>query len=111
MGQFDADLAKINGPGKHLLALINDILDLSKIEAGKTDLFLETFDLAKTIDEVAATIRPMVEKNADTLQIQRAPALGAMHADQLKVRQSLFNLLANAVKFTREGNITLEADR
>ena len=110
-GEFDADLAKINGAGKHLLAIINDLLDLSKIEAGKMELFLETFDLAKMIGEVASMVRPMVEKNANTLHIQGAPDLGVMHADQLKVRQSLFNLLANAVKFTCEGNITLEVDR
>src|ERR1700693_2767893 len=111
VGEFGADLEKINGAGKHLLALINDILDLSKIEAGKMDLFLESFDLAKMIDEVASTIRPTVEKNANTLHIQRAPDLGVMHADQIKVRQALFNLLANAVKFTHEGNISLEVGR
>jgi signal transduction histidine kinase/CheY-like chemotaxis protein len=110
-GEFGADLEKINGAGKHLLTLINDILDLSKIEAGKMDLFLESFDLTEMIDDVASTIRPMVEKNANTLQIQRAPDLGAMHADQIKVRQALFNLLSNAVKFTHEGSITLEAAR
>ena len=109
--EFGADLEKINGAGKHLLALINDILDLSKIEAGKMELFLESFDLAKMIDEVASTIRPMVEKNANTLHIQRALDLGVMHADQIKVRQALFNLLSNAVKFTHEGNISLEARR
>jgi nitrogen-specific signal transduction histidine kinase len=76
-GQFGADLEKINGAGKHLLALINDILDLSKIEAGKVDLYLESFDLAEMIDDVASTIRPMVEKNSNTLYIQRAPDLGA----------------------------------
>jgi signal transduction histidine kinase/CheY-like chemotaxis protein len=110
-GQFGADLEKINGAGKHLLALINGILDLSKIEAGKMELFLESFDLTKMIDEIASTIRPMVEKNANTLDIQRAPDLGMMHADQIKVRQALFNLLSNAVKFTHEGNISLEASR
>src|SRR6202048_5071633 len=111
VGEFGTDLEKINGAGKHLLTLINDILDLSKIEAGKMELFLESFDVAKMIDEVASTIRPMVEKNSNTLQIQRAPDLGAMHADQIKVRQALFNLLSNAVKFTHEGNITLNAAR
>jgi signal transduction histidine kinase len=109
--EFGADLEKINGAGKHLLALINDILDLSKIEAGKMELFLESFDLSKMIDEVASTIRPTVEKNANILQITRAPDLGVMHADQTKVRQALFNLLSNAVKFTHEGNIHLEAGR
>ena len=109
--EFGADLEKINGAGKHLLALINDILDLSKIEAGKMELFLESFELAKMIDEVASTIRPMVEKNANTLHIQRAMDLGVMHADQIKVRQALFNLLSNAVKFTHEGKISLEVRR
>ena len=108
---FGADLEKINGAGKHLLALINDILDLSKIEAGKMELFLESFDVAEMIDEVASTIRPMVEKNANTLHIERAADLGAMHADQIKVRQGLFNLLSNAVKFTHDGSITLDAER
>jgi signal transduction histidine kinase/DNA-binding response OmpR family regulator len=111
VGEFGGDLEKINSAGKHLLTLINDILDLSKIEAGKMELFLESFDLAKLIEEVASTIRPMVEKNANTLQIQRSPDLGVMHADQIKVRQVLFNLLSNAVKFTHEGNIILEASR
>jgi signal transduction histidine kinase/CheY-like chemotaxis protein len=111
VGEFGADLEKINGAGKHLLTLINDILDLSKIEAGKMELFLETFDLTQMIDEVASTIRPMVEKTANTLHIQRAPDLGTMYADQIKVRQALFNLLSNAVKFTHQGSITLEAGR
>ena len=75
------------------------------------DLYLESFDLAEMIDEVASTIRPLVEKNANTLHIQRAPDLGTMHADQIKVRQALFNLLSNAAKFTHEGNITLDAAR
>jgi PAS domain S-box-containing protein len=108
---FGADLEKINGAGRHLLALINDILDLSKIEAGKMELFLESFDVAKMIDEVASTIRPMVEKNANTLHIERVADLGAMHADQIKVRQGLFNLLSNAAKFTHDGTITLKVER
>ena len=68
------------------------------------ELFLESFDLAELIEEVASTIRPLVEKNANVLHIERAPDLGMMHADQIKVRQGLFNLLSNAVKFTHEGN-------
>ena len=111
LDEFGADLEKINAAGKHLLALINDILDLSKIEAGKMELFLESFDVAELIDEVASTIRPLVEKNANTLHIERAPDLGVMHADQIKVRQGLFNLLSNAAKFTQEGKITLDAGR
>jgi signal transduction histidine kinase/DNA-binding response OmpR family regulator len=108
---FAADLERINSAGKHLLALINDILDLSKIEAGKMELFVERFDLAELIDEVASTVQPMVHKNANTLKVVRAAGLGEMRADQMKVRQTLYNLLSNAVKFTQGGTITLDADR
>ena len=108
LDEFSADLEKINAAGKHLLALINDILDLSKIEAGKMELFLESFDVAKMIDEVASTVLPLVEKNANVLHVEMASDLGMMHADQIKVRQSLFNLLSNAAKFTREGHVTLD---
>ncbi|MBA3273174.1 MAG: response regulator, partial [Chthoniobacterales bacterium] len=109
--EFGSDLKKINAAGKHLLALINDILDLSKIEAGKMELFLENFDIGELILEIASTIRPLVEKNANTLRIECATNLGVMRADQIKVRQGLFNLLSNAVKFTQEGDVTLEATR
>jgi signal transduction histidine kinase/CheY-like chemotaxis protein len=111
LDDFDADLQKINAAGKHLLALINDILDLSKIEAGKMDLFLESFDVSAMIAEVASTIQPLVEKNSNTLHIERAQDLGWMEADQIKVRQGLFNLLSNAAKFTHQGHVTLNADR
>jgi PAS domain S-box-containing protein len=108
---FSSDLERINSAGKHLLALINDILDLSKIEAGKMDLFLETFDISTLVEEIASTIRPMVEKNSNTLHIECAEDLGSMHADQIKVRQGLFNLLSNAAKFTEGGTINLDASR
>lgn len=108
---FGTDLLKITAAGKHLLALINDILDLSKIEAGKMELFLENFDVAKMIDEVVSTIQPMVEKNGNTLYIEISPTLGSMRGDQIKVRQGLANLLSNAVKFTHEGTINLDAGR
>ncbi|HLK16716.1 MAG TPA: histidine kinase dimerization/phospho-acceptor domain-containing protein, partial [Fimbriimonadaceae bacterium] len=108
---FGADLEKISASGKHLLALINDILDLSKIEAGKMELFLETFDVSKMIDEVASSMRSMVEKNNNTLHIKMSPDLRTMHADQIKVRQGLSNLMSNAVKFTHEGSIELIAER
>ncbi|HEX5870865.1 MAG TPA: response regulator [Longimicrobium sp.] len=111
LASFGADLEKIGSAGRHLLALINDILDLSKIEAGKMELFLETFDVAELIAEVASTIRPMVETNANTLHLQVAPGLGEMHADQMKVRQGLYNLLSNAVKFTQDGTVTVTALR
>ena len=111
LDSFGADLGKIHASGRHLLALINDILDLSKIEAGKMDLFLESFDLNELIDDVASTVKPMVQKNSNTLHIERAADLGGMHADQIKVRQALYNLLSNAAKFTREGSVTLNAER
>ena len=105
------DLEKIHTAGRHLLALINDILDLSKIEAGKVELFLETFDVPQMLRDVATTVRPLVEKNANTLRVEEAGALGTMRADLTKVRQVLLNLLSNACKFTREGTITLAAAR
>jgi len=108
---FTADLDKIGGAGKHLLALINDILDLSKIEAGKMELFLESFDLAELIHEIASTMDPMVRTNANTVRVELAPGLGVMHADQMKVRQALSNLLSNAVKFTHGGTVTVGARR
>ena len=111
LDDFSVDLQKITGAGKHLLNLINDILDLSKIEAGKMELFTETFEVGKMLDEIASTIQPMVEKNANTLQLRRSDNLGSMHADQIKVRQAVANLLSNAVKFTQEGEITLDATR
>jgi signal transduction histidine kinase len=104
-------LQKIRGAGKHLLSLINDILDLSKIEAGKMDLYLETFDIRDMVNEVASTIAPLVEKNSNSLSVRCAEGVGTMHADLTKVRQSLFNLLSNASKFTHHGTIDLEAER
>ncbi|MEO5579085.1 MAG: response regulator [Gemmatimonadaceae bacterium] len=111
LASFGTDLGKINASGRHLLALINDILDLSKIEAGKMDLYLESFDLNALIDDVASTIQPMVQKNFNAMHIECAADLGGMHADQVKVRQTLYNLLSNAAKFTRHGSITLNAGR
>ena len=108
---FIPDLEKIHASGNHLLSLINNILDLSKIEAGKMDLFLESFGISRVIEDVVSTVRPLVEKNGNTLQVHCAADLGTMHADLTKVRQSLFNLLSNACKFTENGTITLEASR
>ena len=108
---FTPDLQKINAAGKHLLALLNDILDLSKIEAGKMDLYLETFDLANMLRDVETTVQLLVEKNANTLVVHQHDNLGAMRADLTKVRQNLFNLLSNACKFTQRGTITLEVTR
>jgi PAS domain S-box-containing protein len=108
---FIPDLQKIRAAGKHLLSLINDVLDLSKIEAGKMELYLETFEVSRLIEDVVNTVQPLVEKNANTLEVLRASNLGTMHADLTKVRQSLFNLFSNAAKFTERGTITLGAAR
>jgi signal transduction histidine kinase/CheY-like chemotaxis protein len=109
--ELKPDLDKIRGAGRHLLGLINDILDLSKIEAGKMDVFAEEFDVTAMLDEVQATIDPLFARNGNTLEVLTSPGLGAMHSDQVKVRQILFNLLSNAAKFTKEGRISVEARR
>ncbi len=106
------DLQKISTAGKHLLGLINDILDLSKIEAGKMELHLETFDISSLIAEVASTIEMQVGKNGNTLAITCIPPdIGVMRADLSKVRQGLFNLVSNAAKFTHGGQIKIDAER
>lgn len=101
------DLEKIHHAGKHLLGLINDILDISKIEAGRMDLYLETFSISSLIQEVQATVRPLIDKNDNQLIVHCSADLGNMYADLTKVRQSLLNLLSNAAKFTERGTITL----
>ena len=101
------DLQKIHGAGQQLLGLINDILDLSKIEAGKMDLYLETFDVATLVGDAITVVRPLAEKNGNALVVDCPDDLGTMHADQVKVRQALLNLLSNASKFTDHGTITL----
>ncbi len=108
---FIPDLQKIHGAGKHLLGLINDILDLSKVEAGKMTLYLEEFDVAKLVHEVAATVQPLVTKNGNKLDVICPADLGVMKADVTKVRQALFNLLSNASKFTEKGTIRLNVKR
>jgi len=108
---FICDLEAIQSSGTHLLTLINDILDISKIEAGQVNLYLETFDIPALIDEVVTTTQPMVEKNGNTLVVNCASDLDTMHADLTKVRQVLLNLLSNAAKFTERGTITLEISR
>ena len=108
---FIPDLQKINAAGNHLLGLINDILDLSKIEAGKMDLFPETFDLEIFINEVVSTAQPLLEKKANSLKIERPDRLGQMLTDMTKLRQILLNLLSNAAKFTEQGIIIFEVNR
>jgi len=108
---FIPDLQKIKAAGKHLLLLINDILDLSKIEAGRMELYLETFDVGGLIREVSATVKPLVEKNHNRLEVDLDAQAGVMRADLVKMRQALFNLLSNASKFTHQGCIKLEVVR
>ncbi|MCH7573814.1 MAG: PAS domain S-box protein [Candidatus Marinimicrobia bacterium] len=106
-----SDLQKIHGSGKNLVALINDILDISKIEAGRMDLFLDNFEPVDLIHEVESTILPLAEKNGNTFSIYQITDLGNAHGDQTKVSQVLYNLLSNACKFTKDGQITLTAER
>ena len=91
--------------------MINDVLDISKIEAGAMELFLETFPVERMIQEVVATMQPLVEKNSNTLEINCPDSVGSIHADTTKVRQGLFNLLSNASKFTEQGTISLNISR
>ena len=106
-----ADLRRINSAGKHLLSLVTDVLDLSKIEAGKMELVAQPFDLSGFIDDVVATCRPLVMENGNDFLVERAPDLGIVVGDQTKLRQAVLNLLSNAAKFTKAGRVTLSAAR
>ena len=109
LGQQDflPDFGKTHSAGKHLLTLISGILDLSKVEAGRMTMFLEDFDVATMIKDADAIVRPLVEKNRNRFVIECPSDIGPMHADLVKVRQVLFNLLSNSAKFTDGGIITL----
>jgi signal transduction histidine kinase len=100
---------RVLGAGRHLLALINDILDLSKIEAGRMELALTTFALAPLIDDVVKTIEPLAAKNSNNVSVNCEAAIGTVHADQMRLRQALLNLMSNANKFTDRGTITIDA--
>ncbi len=108
---FKDDLQKINGAGKHLLSVINDILDLSKIESGKMDLYVEEFEIAGMIRDVVATVGSLASKNENTLETRVPDNMGSMQADLTKVRQGLLNLLSNAFKFTKNGKVIFEVSR
>ena len=105
------DLKRIQSAGRHLLSLINDILDLTKIEAGKMELHFETFDVTRLVEEIASTVQPAVAQNGNILLTKISPNVREMHADPTKVRQILLNLLGNACKFTEHGTISLSVDR
>ena len=108
---FIPDLKKINQAGYHLLSLINDVLDLSKIESGKMETFADVFDVGALIDQVAGTAQPLMAKNNNQFSIERSDQLGSAFQDITKIRQSLLNMLSNAAKFTHEGTIILRAER
>lgn len=108
---FITDLKKIEGAGRHLLGLINDILDLSKVEAGKMEVFIEEVDIPSLLEEVGAIIRPLVAKSGNTLELRVAPEVGSIRTDRTKVKQCLLNVLSNASKFTQNGKLTLAIER
>src|SRR3984893_8139633 len=101
-------LDRVLGAARHLLALINDILDLSKIEAGRMELQLEDFALAPLINGGVKTIKPLAAKNENRVAVSCDVAIGSLHADQMRLRQALLNLMSNANKFTERGTITVE---
>jgi PAS domain S-box-containing protein len=109
--EMTSDLQKVQAAGEHLLALINDLLDFSKIEAGKMDLSLETFALVPLLEDVIDASTPLMVRNGNTFQVDYPPEIGTMHADLIKVRQVLLNLLSNAAKFTQGGHVTLTVAR
>jgi signal transduction histidine kinase len=100
-------LRRVNAAGKHLLDLINEVLDLSKIEAGKLELNVEAVDLARLIDEVIGTAGQLAEKNKNRLVIEAQATVGVLTADPMRLKQILLNLLSNACKFTKEGEVAL----
>src|SRR4029077_3262836 len=102
-------LDRVVRAARHLLALINDILDLSKIEAGRMELHVESFSVTQTIDDVVKTVETLAAKNANRVVTDCSPALEPMQADQMRVRQALLNILSNANKFTERGTITINA--
>ena len=110
-GSLAPDMQKVEGNARHLLGLINDVLDLSKIESGKMEVYAEVFDVAAAVGGVAETVRTLVDKKGNRLELRLDPDLGAMESDLTKVRQILLNLLGNAAKFTERGLITLAVSR
>lgn len=107
----EADLGKIQSAGRHLLGLINDILDLSKIESGRMDIHLEDVDVGKLVAEVRMLVAPLMDRNANALDIALPGDVGVMHTDMVKLKQSLINLLSNAAKFTEKGKVALQVSR
>jgi signal transduction histidine kinase len=102
------DVEKINAAGKHLLGMISEILDLSKLEAGKMEISIDTFHINDVLNEVVTAVRPLLEKNRNAFEFKNTEDLGTMRADPDKVRQILLHVLTNAAKFTQEGLVTLD---
>jgi len=100
-------LSKVHSSGEHLLSLINEILDLSKIEAGKMEMYIEEFDFKMHLDQIEATAKPLIEKNQNKFIVDKPDDIKNLTNDQTKLRQILFNMLSNAAKFTKNGVITL----
>ena len=111
LNDFIEPLDRIDGAGKHLLKLINEILDLSKIEAGKVEMLSEDFEVSSMLDEVSTVVEPLATKNDNTLTVDCADDVGHMHADPTRVRQIIFNMLSNACKFTENGTVTVTVRR
>jgi PAS domain S-box-containing protein len=111
IGTALGDLGRVKGAARHLLGLINEVLDLSKIEADQVELNLEDFDLVELVDQVASTCQPLVQANGNQLEVTVTPGVGPVHSDATRVRQVLFNLVSNAAKFTRGGVIALNVAR
>ncbi len=109
--QHAADVRRIRSAGRHLLSMVNDVLDLSKIEAGRMDVQAQPIDLVHFLDDIAATGRQLMAARRNELRIERAPDLGTMVGDATKLRQVTLNLLGNAAKFTENGRITLAVAR
>ena len=111
LAEFAEPLERVCRAGRHLLYLINELLDLSKIEAGKIELFIEEFDIAALIDEAVAIAEPLAEQNANSLNTDYSPALGSMRADRTRVHQVVLNLLSNACKFSKSAPVGVTASR
>lgn len=109
--ESSTDLDRINVAGRHLLALVNEVLDLSKIEAGRMELYIEHFDVAELVSDLVSTVHPLAAADGNELTVDCAPDLDRMAADATKVRQILYNLLSNAVKFTEQGRIAVKVRR
>jgi signal transduction histidine kinase len=105
------DLKRVQSASQHLLAMIDSVLDLSKVEAGRMELFVQNFDIEKTVREAADTTRPLFDRRMNELNVKVEPGLGEMRSDAGKLRQCLLNLLSNAAKFTENGRVTLEVQR